>query len=101
MKVVLRGVALAFALACATLHANGQLPSQSPETVQAELNRYLDLGKDGTPLPPETGCPILCVHLWEPVCGNNGVTYANDCWAKNAVKCQGEKSLEIAHQGEC
>lgn len=102
MEVVRRLVGLAFALACVALHANGETeaPIRRVGTVQAELNRYLDIGKNGVPLD-ESECPMICTQVWEPICGNNGVTYANGCWADNAMKCQGLKNLEIAHTGHC
>jgi hypothetical protein len=64
---------------------------------------------------PETGCPlppkciilgeieipekpekpeIPCINLWDPVCGKNGKTYTNACFAKLA-------GVEIAYKGKC
>lgn len=35
-----------------------------------------------------------CIALWAPVCGKDGKTYSNACFAKLA-------GVEIAHKGEC
>lgn len=37
---------------------------------------------------------LTCTYRDEPVCGKNGVTYANDC----AMRCLG---VELAHVGRC
>lgn len=36
----------------------------------------------------------ICNQLWAPVCGKNGKTYSNDCFAKVA-------GVEINHKGAC
>lgn len=36
----------------------------------------------------------VCPQIWDPVCGKNGKTYSNRCFAKIA-------NVEIAHQGVC
>ena len=56
-------------------------------------------------VPPFSDCGIgyeccepiedcLCPSLWAPVCGENGVTYANECVAD----CEG---VRVAYDGEC
>jgi len=40
-------------------------------------------------IPPE---PVVCIEIFQPVCGVDGVTYSNSCFAQN---------VEIAHEGEC
>ena len=60
---------------------------------------------------PETGCPLppkciipseveipekpeVCITLWDPVCGKDGKTYSNECFAKLA-------GVEMDYKGKC
>jgi len=38
--------------------------------------------------------PIACILIFAPVCGADGVTYDNACFA-------GAEGVDIAHNGEC
>lgn len=51
------------------------------------------LGGPGGPVAL-SGSGQSCITLWDPVCGVNGVTYSNECFANLA-------GVEIAHKGPC
>ena len=38
--------------------------------------------------------PQGCIDQWDPVCGCDGITYSNDCFAEAA-------GVNIDHEGEC
>lgn len=38
--------------------------------------------------------PVACIEIFQPVCGIDGVTYSNSCFA-------GVAGVQINHQGEC
>ena len=48
------------------------------------------------PVQPEKpeAVEAVCITLWDPVCGKDGKTYSNSCFAKLA-------SVEIAYKGKC
>lgn len=45
-------------------------------------------------LPERPEKPAACITLWDPVCGKDGKTYSNSCFAKLA-------GIEVAYKGEC
>lgn len=45
-------------------------------------------------IPPRPEKPGVCITLWDPVCGKDGKTYSNACFAKLA-------GVEIASKGKC
>ncbi|RLC37756.1 MAG: hypothetical protein DRH33_05525 [Candidatus Nealsonbacteria bacterium] len=52
-------------------------------------------GEIGLPESPTTQSEKpVCISLWDPVCGKDGKTYSNACWAKVA-------GVEILHKGVC
>lgn len=45
-------------------------------------------------IPTEPEKPQACITLWDPVCGKDGKTYSNTCFARLA-------DVEIAYKGKC
>lgn len=58
---------------------------------QDSTNQDREYVEDREPIPPED---CVCIALWDPVCGVDGKTYSNSCYAD----CVG---VEIDHIGEC
>ncbi|CAL8148206.1 unnamed protein product [Orchesella dallaii] len=45
-------------------------------------------------------CPESCSSSHAPVCGNDGVTYSNECLLRMHA-CQNRNSVQMKHPGEC
>jgi len=45
-------------------------------------------------IPEKPEKPEVCITLWDPVCGKDGKTYSNSCFAKLA-------EVEVAYKGTC
>ncbi len=66
-----------------------------------EGRMIIEKDEKGCPLPPECVIPgeveipgVVCITLWDPVCGKDGETYSNSCFAKAA-------GAEIDYEGIC
>jgi len=59
-----------------------------PEVEAGRIRRYINN------LAPENEEETVCIQLWDPVCGKNGETYSNSCFARKA-------GIEIEYKGEC
>lgn len=45
-------------------------------------------------IPSQPEKPLACITLWDPVCGKNGKTYSNSCFARLA-------EIEVDYKGQC
>ena len=51
--------------------------------------------------PEGEGCSIKCEGVkYEPICGDDGVTYDNSCHMQKA-SCRSDRGVQILHLGEC
>ncbi|KAJ3105965.1 hypothetical protein HDU96_008378 [Phlyctochytrium bullatum] len=50
---------------------------------------------------PAANCNTACPKIYAPVCGNNNITYANQCELQAAACTNNLTTLKVASQGEC
>ncbi len=58
------------------------------------VQRCIITAEIGRPSEEKEPAERVCITLWDPVCGKDGKTYGNKCWASVA-------GIEISHNGVC
>jgi len=81
---------------------NGRIVEMSRNLIEVLLTPDVDIEVDLTmPLPAGMGGDVLCIQLFDPVCGSDGITYSNSCFAGIAGvsfvvgACEGDDVLPV------
>jgi len=75
-----------------------QPPSSSTPKPQTEAIVFEEPASESQ---KPTTCPDICTQEFNPVCGNNDVTYSNPCKLKAAVCKNNLPGLAVAYKGMC
>jgi len=74
-------------------------PSRVPKQFQCQSNLQPEELARGSRLLA-VDCPAFCPRMYDPVCGNDGNTYSNECMMRDA-SCQEGIIIKIHTQGKC
>ena len=70
-------------------------PPQTAEEIQMEIQKLENLlNRLQEDTKKAKSGEVACILVYDPVCGADGRTYSNNCFA-------GAAGVEISHQGEC
>ncbi|CAG0908137.1 unnamed protein product, partial [Cyprideis torosa] len=74
-------------------------PIQTPPNSTAEAGDTRSHKSHTIPTVTRGNCPKDCTTIYDPVCGNDGVTYPNLCSLQVAA-CR-DSLIQLAYEGEC
>lgn len=69
---------------------------------EKEIKSDLEIKNEGVCVPSKASQepePCMCLLIYAPVCGSDGITYSSECHLKCAQKQKGD--LKPKHDGEC
>jgi len=82
---------------------DGPFPDTNTTPDRAAKFPIPDTNTTSQSVPLVPGCPdaanAVCMEVYAPVCGSDGITYSNSCYF-GLAQC-GRPNLQVAKQGEC